>query len=111
MDIISNIPATLEWRVYKGDTATMTMVVQDDNGTDIDVSGYTLIGQIRQDPSDAEATQDLTVTSNGNIIEVTIPETDTLPRMAYFDIQATKEDLTVVTLLKGYIYSEDDISR
>jgi hypothetical protein len=111
MDIISNIPATLEWHVYKGDTTTMTIVVQDDQGTDIDLSTYEFLGQIRQEPSDEEALQDLAITSNTNVLTVAISETETLPRMSYFDIQATKEDETVVTLLKGYIYTEDDISR
>jgi len=111
MDIISNVPATLEWRIYKGDTSTMTILVQDDQGKDIDVSAYDFLGQIRQDPTDADELQDLAITADGNVISVTISNTTTLPRMSYFDIQATKPDTTVSTILKGYIYTEDDISR
>jgi hypothetical protein len=111
MDIISNVPATLEWRIYKGDTSTMTIVVQDDQGNDIDVTDYDFLGQIRQDPTDADELQDLAITADGNVISVTVSNTATLPRMSYFDIQTTKPDTTVSTILKGYIYTEDDISR
>lgn len=111
MDIISNVPATLEWRVYKGDTANMTILVKDDQGVDIDLDAYEIIGQIRQDPADETELQDLSITTSGNVISITISDTSTLPRMSYFDIQTTKPDTTVATLIKGYIYSEDDVSR
>lgn len=111
MDIISNVPATLEWRIYKGDTANMTIIVEDDKGNDIDVTDYDFLGQIRQDPADAVALQDLAVTGAGNVIAIEIEDTSTLPRMSYFDIQVTKPDTTISTILKGYIYTEDDISR
>lgn len=111
MDIISNVPATLEWRVYKGDTTTLSIIVQSDEGAAIDVSDYEFLGQIRQDPTSATILQTLSINSLENMITVTITDSDDLPRMSYFDIQATKPDTTISTILKGYIYSEDDVSR
>lgn len=89
----------------------MTILVQDDQGKDIDLTEYSFLGQIRQDPADAEALQDLSIEVDGNVISVTVSETSSLPRMSYFDIQATKPDTTISTILKGQIYTEDDISR
>lgn len=111
MDVISNIPATLEWRVYKGDTARFSILLEDDKGVAIDTTGYNFAGQIKTEPGVIDALQDLLITVSDNLLTVDITDSQSLPRMSYFDIQVTKEDLSVLTILKGYIYSEDDVTE
>lgn len=109
MSTISNIPASLEWRVYKGDTANITIVIQDENGTDVDLTGYTFTGEIKAQPEDATFAQELDIIANGNVLSITIPSTSILPKVSYFDIQSVK-DGTVWTIIKGSIYAEKDVT-
>lgn len=110
MDVISNVPASLEWHVYKGDTSRFSILLEDDNGVAIDTTDYTFAGQIKTEPGIETVLQDLSITVTDNLLTVEIEDSSTLPRMSYFDIQSTK-DLNVSTILKGYIYSEDDVTE
>lgn len=111
MDIISNVPATLEWRIYTGDTAIITIIVQDDAGNNVSLDGYTFVGQVREEPTSPDIIQSLDISVSDSVLTVDISDTTILPRISYFDIQATKPDLTITTILKGYIYTEDDVTR
>ena len=111
MQTISSVPATIEWKVYKGDTSRPTIILEDDNGVAIDTEGFVYFGQIREEADAVDALQDLTITSVDNLITVDIDDSSSLPSLSYFDIQITKEDDTVITILKGQIYAEDDVSR
>lgn len=110
MNTISNIPADIEWRVYKGDTAVLSVAVKDDSCKDYDLTDYTVSGMIKADPTDEEELQTLTVTISNNIIQINIDDTATLPKSSYFDIQLVK-DTTIWTILKGMIITENDITR
>ena len=110
MSVISNIPAALEWRVYKGDTAILSIAVKDDDCNAYDLSNYTAAGMIKADPLDEEELQDLTITITGNVISLTIDDTTDLPKTSYFDVQLTGDD-KVWTVLKGMIIAENDVTR
>lgn len=110
MTTISNIPAALEWRVYKGDTAKLTMVIEDEEGKEVDLSDYTFTGAIKIQPSDAEPEQELLLSANANILGIEIPNTQTLSRVNYFDIQSEKDGI-IWTILKGTIIAEQDVTE
>jgi hypothetical protein len=110
MTTISNIPAALEWRVYKGDTAKLTMVIEDEEGKEVDLSDYTFTGDIKIQPSDTEPEQELLLVTNANILGIEIPDTQTLSRINYFDIQSEKDGI-IWTILKGTIIAEQDVTE
>lgn len=110
MTTISNIPAALEWRVYKGDTARLTVVIKDENGNDVDLDGYTFTSSIKNQPTDAESAQDINVTATDNVLALEIADTTQLAKVTYFDVQSIN-DGTIWTILKGNIYCEQDVTE
>lgn len=110
MTTISNIPAALEWRVYKGDTAKLTVVIKDENNNDVDLTGYTFTSSIKNQPTDGVSAQDISVTTSGNILSLEIPDTSALAKVSYFDVQS-ENDGVIWTILKGNIYSEQDVTE
>lgn len=113
MAIINAIPGTLEWRVYKGDTATLTLLIRDANDDAIDLADWSFAAQARLYQEDVNAEFILPVVSNGNgVISVQIDDTSVLPDMLYFDVQGTNSVTDVVkTFVKGIIVSEQDVTR
>lgn len=109
MTTLSNIPAALNWKIYKGDTAKLTIIVQDANGADVDLTGYFFTGQIKAQPDDAVALQELNIDSNLTLLSIEIPDTNGLPKISYFDIQSFYEG-TTWTILKGTISVEQDVT-
>jgi len=112
MEVLSNQPPKFEWRVYRFDTTTITIVVADPT-TDIpvDLSGWTFAGKVRQLPTSATSIVDLTITEDQSVLTVTCDTTD-LERINYFDIQATQTATGKVrTLVSGVIYVEEDVTR
>lgn len=107
------VPPNLEWRVYKGDSAQMTLIVKDENDELVDLSGWVFRGQIRKSPKDEqpEFTMTVTGTSTG-IISIIIEDTTTLYPQMYFDIEGTyMENGIVKTFVKGQILAEEDVTR
>lgn len=110
MSLVSNIPAALEWRVYKGDTATLSIAVLDEKNDPVDLTGITFDGELRISPEDASADRSLAITVVDNVLTVQIPDTDTLPRTSYYDIQSNNDGV-IQTIIKGMIISETDVTR
>jgi hypothetical protein len=112
MNTISNVPGSIEWLVYKGDTASLTIIMKDQDGKDLDISGLSFTGQIKLQPEDEEEEQTLTIATNENVITVVIPDTSILSKMSYFDIHSTNNVTDeVMTILKGRISAEMDVTR
>lgn len=109
MTTISNIPASMNWKIYKGDTAKLTIFMQDENGVDIDLSDYTFTGSIKAQPDDINELQELMLSYNAALLSITILNTDELPKISYFDIQSLKDGV-VWTILKGTINVEQDVT-
>lgn len=113
MALIDMIPPNLEWRVYKGDSSTLTLIVKDENNDLVDLTPWTFSGHVKKSPKDAEPEFILVVvgTSEG-VISVTIEESHSLYPQMYFDIQGTHtEDGVTKTFVKGQILAEEDVTN
>lgn len=113
MSLIDQIPSTVEWRIYSGDTATITLIVTDKDDEYIDFTDYTVTSQIREHANQALADFDMTVTANSSgVITITIPDTSALQEVQSFDVQTEHVSTGVInTLIKGTIVKEQDVTR
>jgi hypothetical protein len=109
MTTISNVPASINWKIYKGDTARLTIIMQNDNGTELDITNYTFTGEIKAQAEDAIALQQLNISSTSSLLSIEIADTESLPKISYFDIQSIYEG-TTWTILKGTISVEQDVT-
>lgn len=110
MNILNDLPAAIEWRIYKGDTGKLTMFVNDGDNNPIDLSEYTITGQIRERQDDPQPLATLAITVQDNILGFEIPDTSILPKTSYFDIQTVKDNITK-TILFGRISADLDVTR
>jgi hypothetical protein len=112
MSLIDQLPPSIEWRVYSGDTAKLTLFVRDANDKPIDLSDYTVVGQIKATPSgnSADANLQIEVGEEG-VISVGIEDTTAIDEQVYFDIQTTSPDDVVNTILRGLIIKEQDVTN
>lgn len=110
MDVISDLPAGIEWRIYKGDTTQLTMYVVDSDDKPVDMTAYTILGQIRERQDDPNPIESLSISVSENAVSFAIVDTTVLPKIAYFDIQTTKDGV-VKTILFGKIISTLDVTR
>ena len=110
--VLSNMPATMEWRVYKNDSTALSIaLVEEDNETPVDLTGWTFTSKVRAYPDDATVLQTLTVQKNENFINLVL-NTSALPNICYFDIQGVYAATSQVrTILAGTIYTETDVTR
>lgn len=111
MNTVESVPASLDWNVYKGDTARLNLILRDQNNELMDLSDYYFAGQIRVTPKDTEILQEITVTKSDSVVTIIIEDTNNLPRTSYFDIQSSTNDGTVQTVVRGTINAEDDVTR
>lgn len=112
MNTISQIPGSIEWLVYKGDTASLTIIMKDEDGNDLDISNLGFTGEIKEQPEDEEPQQVLSIGTNENVITVVIPDTSELSKVSYFDIHSINNVTDeVVTILRGRINAEMDVTR
>jgi len=110
MTTISNIPASINWKIYKGDTAKLTIFMQDENGVDIDLTGYEFTGVIKTNQDDSVPLQGLAIASNAALLSLTIQDTEVLPKISYFDVQSVKDEV-IWTIIKGTISVEQDVTN
>lgn len=111
MNTVDSVPATLDWNLYRGDTARINIILRDESNEVMDLSVYEFQGQVKATPKDIESLQEITITKSESAITLLIPDTSNLPRKAYFDIQSTHTSGDVQTILKGNINVEDDVTR
>ncbi len=103
---------------FRGDTLTKALTFKDENGTAIDITGWTIWFTIKssQDDADSAAVAQDIVTSHTNAtagestISLTAAETDELEGNYYYDIQIKKLDGTIKTVLDGTINFSKDIT-
>jgi hypothetical protein len=110
----------------QGTTLTFLITYQDDQGTGIDLTGYTYAGQIKQKITDTASIADLVVeaeTPASGIIRVTIPAT-ALSSLKFtgatsfksrvsvlYDIEMTSPTGDVTRLLNGTISVSPEVTR
>jgi hypothetical protein len=111
MEILNVQPDTMEWRVYRNDSTVLTLVMVDPDDVAIDLGGWTFTGVVRQFPTSIEALSVFDIQKNENFLTMTL-DTNQLDTISYFDIQGTN-NLTgkVITVLRGQIYVEEDVTR
>lgn len=111
MNLIDQLPPTIEWRVYSGDTARLTIFVVDSDDLPIDLSEYTFVGQIKTQPTATTGVINLGITATDQgVVSLSIPDTSELSNQTYFDVQATSPEDVVNTILRGVIIKEQDVT-
>lgn len=111
MDILNVQPATIEWRIYRNDTTTLTVVLTDYEGKALDLTDWQFASVVREFPKDEEAIQALSIIKNGNTLTLGLDNVN-LPEISYFDIQGTNTVTDKVsTILRGQIFVEEDVTR
>lgn len=112
MNLIDQLPPSIEWYVYSGDTARLTLFVVDADDQPIDLSEYTFEGQLKATPNHPDAEFVLNVTGNDQgVVTIVIDDTASLLNQMYFDIQGTSPEDVVNTILRGVIIKEQDVTR
>lgn len=109
---------TASFSAFRGDTFSKTLTFKDSDGVAIDITGWTLWVTLKksEDDKDEDAVvqEEVTVHSDPThgITSFTISATETagLLGMYYFDVQVKRSDDTILTLLKGKINFEKDIT-
>ncbi len=111
MEILNLQPPTIEWRVYRNDTAPMTLLLSDSDGIALDLTDWDFDGKVREYPLDNTVVTTLSIVKNGNVLTIEL-DTENLPMISYFDIQGTNSvNAKVSTVLRGQIFVEEDITR
>ena len=111
METLNLQPPTIEWLVYRNDSAPMTILLADADGRELDLTDWTFAGKVREYPTDATVITTLSIVKNGNVLTVEL-DTENLPLMSYFDIEGTNSvNAKVSTVLRGQILVEEDITR
>lgn len=111
MDIVDLQPPTIEWRVYRNDSAPMTILLADSNGNALDLEDWDFDGKVREYPLDSAVVTTLAIVKNENVLTIELDTAD-LPMISYFDIQGTNtENNKVNTVLRGQIFIEEDVTR
>lgn len=111
MYVIDQLPGEIEWRVYKGDTATFSLFVLEDDDTPTDLSEWSFSGQVKFKPTDEEAEIELNVTTaEGGLVTIGIPNTYLITKQMYFDVEGFKDGITK-TFVRGTIIADQDVTR
>jgi hypothetical protein len=110
------VAADHNFKVYKGDTFNAVLTFTDENGAAIDLSGSTLLMQIKKRATDSLSEQaltegdGLTVSGAGNNIVTISADMDIAAGRYVYDFQATTGS-NVITYLKGAIVVYQDVTR
>ena len=110
--LVSSVPDTMKWRIYRGDTARFSIAAFDDDGDPLDLTDWTFAGQVRKTYT-SDVVANLGIDAGSGVLTVTVDADSSL--ILYpsnlFDIQATKPDGEVWTILQGQIVVEGDVTR
>jgi hypothetical protein len=111
MEILDVQPPTIEWRVYRNDTTTLTVLLTDSAGNAMDLTDWEFASKVRQFASDDEVVTQLSIVKNGNTLTLSLDTTD-LFDVNYFDIQGTNTvNNKVSTIVRGQIFVDEDVTR
>lgn len=105
--------------IDQGDDETVTITRQHEDGSPIDITGYTVWLTVKESRSDADADavvqkQETTHTDPTNgITELTLTAADTEPLAGsyYYDVQEKTAGGTVNTLLAGVFHVQPDVTN
>lgn len=111
MSLIDQLPPSIEWRVYSGDTARLTLFVRDSNDKPIDLSDYTVVGLLKATPTSTQSEALVIQVGEDGLISVAIEDTASIEEQMYFDIQTTSPDDVINTILRGIVIKEQDVTN
>jgi hypothetical protein len=101
-------PVEVDLNLYAGDDFTMIVLVQNPDSTNVDLTGYTATGQIKNTPADATALGAFTCTTGGTAGTITASLANTVtatlplsPAKAVYDIQMKSGGGLITTLVGG----------
>ena len=110
--------ATYNLTLRMGDTESVTVTIQDENGSAVDISGRTYAAQVRANAEDTTILATFTcaiVNAAQGILTATLTSTETralTPGLAVWDLQETNPVGPVVTtLLAGQVTIVQDVTR
>ena len=111
METLNLQPPSMEWRVYRNDSAAMTLALVDASNEALDLTDWEFAGSVRQFPTDSDEIVELEIIKNSNVLTVALDTSD-LEQINYFDIQGTNSELgKVSTIVRGQIFVEEDVTR
>jgi hypothetical protein len=111
METLDLQPPVLEWRVYRNDTTTMTLVLVDSNDIALDLTDWTFTGKVREFPTSATVLATMSIVKNENILTIALSTVD-LEGINYFDIQGINSVTDAVsTIVRGQVFLEEDVTR
>jgi hypothetical protein len=115
---ITALPVTVNLSLYMGDDFTMTINVQNPDGTPVDLTGSTVTGMVKKSASDTTAAGNLTCTlvtpATGGQISVLLANTVSsgLTTGPYvYDVQWKSAGNMILTLIAGTLGLTQDVTR
>lgn len=119
--------ATLDLNINQGATFLITCTVKNPSGTEVDLTGWSFTGQIREAINSTSVSAAFTITladQVSNTGEFTVSLTPAQTRVLqvgsvttrkifqyFYDIEATKPDLTVDRILEGKAFVSPEVTR
>ena len=110
------MPATFNLTIRTGDTETVSVTLQNENGTPVDIDGRTYAAQLRTNASNSTILASFTCAivnaALGTLTaSLTAAQTEALtPGLAVWDLQET-DGSSVTTLLAGQVTIVQDVTR
>jgi len=105
-------PDVLNIVVYGGDAWTLDLDLTDDEGTPLDLTGYTFAAQIRKNPDDTATIGTITVTSvNLTAGSLRLSQTAAPILTGFYDLQGTPSGGGSRTLVRGSFNATQDVTR
>lgn len=114
MPIVDFRPARLDIALYNRDDQEFHIQPLDVNGIEVNLTGASAIAQIRNTRGQQIGTLDVSINETDNVIIIDIPKSKYSTWMwteAVYDLQLTLGSGQVVTIIRGDITIEGDISN
>lgn len=111
METLDLQPPILEWRLYRNDTATLSLVLVDSNDVGLDLTDWEFEGEVREFPLNSTTLATMSITKNANVLVIAV-NTHDLTNICYFDVQGVNQVTEEVsTIVRGQIFLEEDVTR
>lgn len=111
---VSLLPATLDFRLYRGDSIDLNFVLKDSVGTPVNLDGFIGTVQFRDSSDNIVATPVVTVNNGGlmGAVRIFLADTTLLPIGDYdYDFQLEDLEGTKRTYIAGTVTLQKDITR
>lgn len=112
MQTLNVQPPSIDWLIYRNDTTTLTVVLTNEDGSPVDVSGWDFRAEVREYPTDVEPITEMDIFQNQNTLTLVLENAD-LPLISYFDIQGLNSEppTRISTVLRGQIIVQEDVTK